>query len=189
MENIDSPNRVQISISCRNLINLENFSKSDPYAFVSMKTENDAKWLKLGPTETIFNNLNPNFVKTFQVNYFFEKKQILHIEIFDYNETEPALMGFIDIALNKLLTSPKQVVTDTIKTASEKSAGTIIVRADTVADSNHEVDAKIYCRLNSLNKGGLKIPCIRPKPDNPFLIIERQNDTEEDSQQKYIPIF
>ena len=65
---------------------MENFSKSDPYAFVLIKNENDVKWQKLGPTETIWNDLNPDFVRTFLVNYFFEKSQVLKIEIYDYNE-------------------------------------------------------------------------------------------------------
>ena len=98
-------------------------------------------------------------------------------------------MGYTEIALNKLLTSKNQTVKDDLKTDTEKSAGKIIVRADTVADSNHEVDAKIFCRLNSKSKGALKIPCFRPKPDNPILVIERANDAEEDHGSKWIKVF
>ena len=63
------------------------------------------KWQKLGQTETIWNDLCPDFVKSFLINYFFEKSQILRFEVYDYNDVTPALMGYTEIALNKLLSS------------------------------------------------------------------------------------
>lgn len=63
---------------------------------------------------------------------------------------------------------------DDLKNKTDKSAGKIVIRADTVGDSNHEVDAKLNCTL--FPKGGLKVPCLRKQPDNPFLMIERENE-------------
>ena len=42
-----------------------------------------------GRTEKILNNLNPNFAKTFTVDYFFEEVQKLKFAVFDIdNETQ-----------------------------------------------------------------------------------------------------
>lgn len=46
------------------------FSKSDPYVRVYSKKTNN-QWFLLGRTETVDNNLNPNFQKSFIMNYVF----------------------------------------------------------------------------------------------------------------------
>ena len=47
------------------------FSKSDPYVRVLCKRANTPHWVQVGRTETIDNNLNPNFQKSFIMNYVF----------------------------------------------------------------------------------------------------------------------
>ena len=53
----DTSSKVELSISCSNLKNLDYFSKSDPVVFLYIKRQND--WVKLGRTEVIDNDLNP----------------------------------------------------------------------------------------------------------------------------------
>ena len=65
---------MNVYISCRNLVDLDlGVSKSDPFAVMFIKSENETVWHCLGKTETIWNNLNPDFLKIFKVNYYFEK--------------------------------------------------------------------------------------------------------------------
>lgn len=47
--------------------------------------EKNGQWVKIGESEVIKNNLNPNFKKSFTVNYFFEENQECHFEVFDYD--------------------------------------------------------------------------------------------------------
>ena len=51
------------------------FSKSDPYVKVYFKRVPNQPWAYLGRTQTIDNNLNPNFTKSFVVQYVFEARQ------------------------------------------------------------------------------------------------------------------
>jgi hypothetical protein len=51
------------------------FSKSDPYVKVYFKPFPGQPERYLGKTETIDNNLNPNFSKTFIVDHIFEARQ------------------------------------------------------------------------------------------------------------------
>ena len=53
----DVYSRVELSISCKNLKDLDHFSKSDPAVFLYEKV--GQTWEKLGTTEVIDNNLNP----------------------------------------------------------------------------------------------------------------------------------
>lgn len=53
----DVSNKVELSISCTNLKDLDYFSKSDPCVFVYEKR--GQQWSKVGATEVIDNNLNP----------------------------------------------------------------------------------------------------------------------------------
>ena len=66
-------------------------------------------WQCLGRTETVWNNLNPDFLKFFKVNYYFEMNQFIRLEIYDQddNEAHHELIGFYECALNKILTANK----------------------------------------------------------------------------------
>ena len=53
----DVCSKVELSISCTNLKDLDHFSKSDPAVFVY--EQKGQRWEKIGRTEVIDNNLNP----------------------------------------------------------------------------------------------------------------------------------
>jgi len=53
----DVYSKVELSIACTNLKDMDVFSKSDPVVFVYEK--NGLNWIKMGRTEVIDNNLNP----------------------------------------------------------------------------------------------------------------------------------
>lgn len=59
-------------ISGRNLAGMDIFSKSDPRCIVFEKVE--GKWIKIGKTEEIKDNLNPDFTTAFTLKYYFEKE-------------------------------------------------------------------------------------------------------------------
>ena len=67
MESNSLSMEVEFTISCRKLKNLDVFSKSDPQVHVFENNQ------KVGQTEKISNNLNPDFSTTIKINYFFEK--------------------------------------------------------------------------------------------------------------------
>ena len=72
---LEPQNKVIISLSCRNLVDLDTFTVSDPQIEVYLKNGKAGSYSLLGKTECIDNNLNPDFVTTFTVDYFFEKEQ------------------------------------------------------------------------------------------------------------------
>uniref|UniRef100_A0A671YR84 Copine 8 n=1 Tax=Sparus aurata TaxID=8175 RepID=A0A671YR84_SPAAU len=88
--------KVEITVSCRNLLDRDTFSKSDP-----SKIHNLSVCLKVcvtypngilihllshcfvqfGRTEVIDNTLNPDFVRKFILDYFFEERQNLRFDL------------------------------------------------------------------------------------------------------------
>ena len=67
----DDRKKIEIFLSCRSLIEMDTFSKSDPYVIIFLKN-NDGQFLELGRTETLLNNSNPTFVKTIVLDFIFE---------------------------------------------------------------------------------------------------------------------
>lgn len=75
--------QVEIHVSCRDLADMDVFSKSDPFVVMYTQGVGTKEWREHGRTEVIMNNLNPDFVKTFVLHYFFEEVQKLKFEVYD----------------------------------------------------------------------------------------------------------
>jgi flagellar basal body rod protein FlgC len=63
--------RLEISIRCENLPNMDTMSESDPFAV--LYKQSGRMWQKLGTTEVIHDTLHPVFVKKIQVDFHFEQ--------------------------------------------------------------------------------------------------------------------
>ena len=59
--NFNQLSKVELSLSCTKLLDLDTFSKSDPFAVLYRPTNegNKRSWLKIGRTEVIYDNLDP----------------------------------------------------------------------------------------------------------------------------------
>lgn len=55
----------------------------------------------------VYNNLDPVFMKTFMVNYLFEKNQTLKCEVYDFDGEggQSDLIGQYSTRMNKILTA------------------------------------------------------------------------------------
>uniref|UniRef100_A0A4W5NSF5 Copine 8 n=1 Tax=Hucho hucho TaxID=62062 RepID=A0A4W5NSF5_9TELE len=62
---------------------MDTFSKSDPICVLYTQGIGNKEWREFGRTEVIENTLNPEFVRKFILDYFFEERQNLR---FDLNE-------------------------------------------------------------------------------------------------------
>uniref|UniRef100_A0A7N8WLK0 Copine VIII n=1 Tax=Mastacembelus armatus TaxID=205130 RepID=A0A7N8WLK0_9TELE len=107
--------KVELSVCCRNLLDRDTFSKSDPSKFLSPHT---CKKLNTHPhfgrTEVIDNTLNPDFVRKFILDYFFEERQ--------------NLLGSLGSRLEKPLIG-----------IPGRKCGTIIVRAEELSNCRESV--------------------------------------------------
>lgn len=65
-----------------NYIHLHSFSKSDPFARISIEG-GDGKYHEVGRTEVKMNNLNPTWIYPINVDYHPQEKQVIKVELFD----------------------------------------------------------------------------------------------------------
>uniref|UniRef100_A0AAY4E3A1 C2 domain-containing protein n=1 Tax=Denticeps clupeoides TaxID=299321 RepID=A0AAY4E3A1_9TELE len=70
--------KIEVSVSCRNLLDMDTFSKSDPGSNLSFFF-----FVQFGRTEMIDNTLNPDFVRKFVLDFFFEEKQNLRFDVYN----------------------------------------------------------------------------------------------------------
>ena len=95
--------KVQISISCRNLVDLDLVTVSDPEVHVYMKNSNDASYYLIGKTEMILNNLNPDFTTTFNIDFYFEKQQYLKFQVYDVDDNGLEHIGDCETTISKIM--------------------------------------------------------------------------------------
>lgn len=89
--------KITLHLSCRNLADLDTFSVSDPVCHLFVNDGEDPnKWLLFGETEQIENNLNPDFVTHFAMDYYFEREQRLKVKVYDVDITELEHIGDVE---------------------------------------------------------------------------------------------
>lgn len=137
VENRPDTTKVQLFISCRKLKDVETFSKSDPFVEVFQKTHQQ-NWSKIGQTEVIWDNLNPDFVKNFIIDYYFEEQKYLSFKVFDANlegnkEVKGDPLGEVECTLGEIVGAKGQQVIKTLTLPGhKKSTGNIILRVEEV---------------------------------------------------------
>jgi copine 5/8/9 len=103
---------VELSVSCRKLVDMDVFSKSDPMCVLFVKEPGRNEWREFGRTEIVDNSLNPDFVKKFVISYFFEERQHLRFEVFDVDSKSANLrdhdfLGRAEFTLGEVVSSGK----------------------------------------------------------------------------------
>ena len=83
--------KVQISLSAKKLKNRDLTSKSDPLAVIFIYDVPTERWYEAGRTESIMDNLNPEWATKIDVDYFFEEEQKIRIEVYDRDSNSSKL--------------------------------------------------------------------------------------------------
>eukprot|EP01084_Bolivina_argentea_P024000 44804_1 len=73
--------KIELFLSCKDLVQKDFNSKSDPFVVVYMRK--NGRFNELGRTECITDNENPSFATQFKMDYYFEEEQILRFDVFD----------------------------------------------------------------------------------------------------------
>ena len=171
--------KVQLFIQCRKLKDVDGIGQgySDPICF--LQTKNDVKatvWQKFGQTEMLKDNLNPDFQKSFLISYYFERHQPLRFEVCDGDNSGGSMqiIGFIETTLGQIMGSKNQTFIADLKVAGKpESQGKIVVRGDSVKESNWEAVIKF-------NAIGLPATttCVVCADNNPFFEIYRGSQSD-----------
>ncbi|CAK94291.1 unnamed protein product (macronuclear) [Paramecium tetraurelia] len=142
-QNTDSQiqQKLELFISCRGLANMDLFSKSDP--FVILQIQQNHNWFDFGKTEIINDNLNPNFTKTFIIDYFFECQQPLKFIVNDDDgDGKFDFIGSAETTLGCIAGSRDQMLIVDLKRGS-KTTGSLIIKAEQVRSLNKKLSMQI----------------------------------------------
>ncbi|KAM4688446.1 copine-3 [Discoglossus pictus] len=141
--------KVELSISCDNLLDRDVGSKSDPLCVLHMNSSGQ-QWFEIDRTERIKNCLNPKFCKKFLVDYYFEIVQKLKFGIYDIDNktidlTDDDFLGEFECTLGQIVSSKKLTRPLALKNGKPAGKGSITISAEEVKD-NRAVQFEVAAR-------------------------------------------
>uniref|UniRef100_A0A8V5H932 C2 domain-containing protein n=1 Tax=Melopsittacus undulatus TaxID=13146 RepID=A0A8V5H932_MELUD len=157
----------------RNLLDMDTFSKSDPVVVLFVQGSGSSEWKEFGRTEVIDNTLNPDFVRKFVLDYYFEEKQNLR---FDHDRS-PRLsqcvwgqdfLGQAFVALGEVIGSQRGRLERPLTGVPGKRCGTILLLAEELSNCRDIVTMQLCA--NKLDKKDFF------GKSDPFLVFYRSNE-------------
>ena len=126
---------ISLHVSCRNLFKMDVFSPSDP--LVKVYAKHADTWKLLGETEHIENDPNPDFVKYFEMEYYFEKQQDLKVVVHDVDQVgsrrELSMIGQAFVKLGQVMGGANLThICDITLPGKVESRGKLVLRADSI---------------------------------------------------------
>eukprot|EP00281_Chroomonas_sp_CCMP1168_P023752 CAMPEP_0206236744 /NCGR_PEP_ID=MMETSP0047_2-20121206/13881_1 /ASSEMBLY_ACC=CAM_ASM_000192 /TAXON_ID=195065 /ORGANISM="Chroomonas mesostigmatica_cf, Strain CCMP1168" /LENGTH=585 /DNA_ID=CAMNT_0053661105 /DNA_START=37 /DNA_END=1790 /DNA_ORIENTATION=- len=191
---------VQLTIECKGLRNKDTLSKSDPTCIVQHKAK-DGRWIEIGRTEKVMNDLNPKFKKQFTIDYFFEEVQDLQFLVYDVDTNSGRLedqdfLGSLQTTLGSIVGSRGSCLTAALtgtKGQLEKRYGSIKVLAEEI--SSHAGDSiKLRLAGNKLEtkdwmgKGDKYLVIKRQRGDGNFEEVHRTEVIKNSKDPAWAPI-
>ncbi|NXE91504.1 CPNE9 protein, partial [Menura novaehollandiae] len=184
----------------RNLLDMDTFSKSDPGGWWSragcmawhrygtarqpgsaplsavvvlfVQVSGSSEWKEFGRTEVIDNTLNPDFVRKFVLDYYFEEKQNLRFDVPPGSQS--ALFGAQDflgqafVALGEVIGSQRGRLERPLTGIPGKRCGTILLLAEELSNCRDIVTMQLCA--NKLDKKDFF------GKSDPFLVFYRSNE-------------
>lgn len=160
--------QIEMTLACRDLLNTDILSKSDPYCIVSMRESWQDRYFEIGRTETIDDNLNPEWVKKFVINYNFEAVQKLIFEIWDVDPNGRDFLGQFETTLADIVSFSGRQFVGNLTGGPGKNCGQIVIVTEEVTSCKQIVTMQF--EAENLTK--LAWIC----SNDPFLVMSRSNE-------------
>ncbi|KAE8612432.1 hypothetical protein XENTR_v10012852 [Xenopus tropicalis] len=166
--------KIEITVSCRSLLDMDTFSKSDPVVVLYVQGVGNKEWTEFGRTEVIDNTLNPDFVRKFVLDYFFEEKQNLRFDVFNVDSRSCNIskhkdfLGQAFCTLGEVIGSPRSRLEKPLTGIPGKKCGTIILSAEELSNCRDIVTMQLCA--NKLDKKDFF------GKSDPFLVFYRSNE-------------
>uniref|UniRef100_A0A8C1U5W9 Copine III n=1 Tax=Cyprinus carpio TaxID=7962 RepID=A0A8C1U5W9_CYPCA len=164
--------KVELTVSCENLLDMDVGSKSDPLCVLLMNTSGN-QWFEVDRTERVKNCLNPKFAKKFVVDYYFEVVQKLRFSVYDIDNktvdlSDDDFLGEFECSLGQIVSSSKLTRPLVLKNKKPAGKGTITISAEEIKDNrvvNFEAEARKLDKKDFFGKS------------DPYLEFYRQMET------------
>ncbi|XP_048771091.2 copine-9-like [Ostrea edulis] len=163
--------KIEILISCTNLADLDDFTKSDPMCVLFVRQF--GQWKEYDRTEAIRNTLNPQFVKSFVLEFEPGLTQQMMFSVYDIDSRSQDLkhhdyVGSVEDCLHNLIDENSQIKTTNKNLrvpGHAKGRGLISITTEIMRESRNKVS--IHAGGHKLDKKGV---LSLNKPDTFFQI-------------------
>ncbi|XP_067904791.1 copine-1-like isoform X3 [Heterodontus francisci] len=167
--------KVQLTISCENLMDKDVGSMSDPLCVLRQNTGADDQWMELDRTERVKNCQSPEFAKKLEVDYYFERVQKLKFGIYDIdnkstNLNDDDFLGGVECTLGQIVSSKTFTRPLHLKKGKLAGKGNITIIAEEIQDKR--------AAILQLEARNLENKDFMGKSD-PFLELYRQGDGDK----------
>lgn len=159
--------QIELTISCRNLLNLDITSKSDPFCIVKMKETWQDAYFEVGRTEIIKDNLNPEWVKKFLINYSFETVQKIKFEVWDVDPGQNDYLGEFETTIADIVPFSGTRLVAKLTAPKNKNCGQIVLVTEEVAACKQTI--RMQFEAKNLEK------MMWLARNDPFLVLSRLN--------------
>ncbi|XP_051517692.1 copine-9-like [Myxocyprinus asiaticus] len=166
--------KIEITVSCRSLLDVDTFSRSAPVVVLYIQGIGTKEWREFGRTEVIDNTLNPDFVRKFVLDYFFEEKQNLRFDVYNVDSRSSniskhkSFLGQTFCTLGEIIGSSGSRMERVLSGIPGKKCGNIIFTAEEL--SNCRDIATMQLCANKLDKKDFF------GKSDPFLVFYRSNE-------------
>ncbi|XP_065141430.1 copine-9 isoform X2 [Paramisgurnus dabryanus] len=163
--------KIEITVSCRNLLDVDTFSRSAPVVVLYVQGIGTKEWREFGRTEVIDNTLSPDFVRKFVLDFFFEEKQNLRFDVYNVdsrNMSKHSFLGQTFCTLGEIIGSTGSRMERVLSGIPGKKCGNIIFTAEEL--SNCRDIATMQLCANKLDKKDFF------GKSDPFLVFYRSNE-------------
>lgn len=160
--------RLELFFSCTALPDKDVMSKSDPFVSVKIQNRNSNHQINIGQTETVQNNLNPQFKKPLTVDYYFETVQNLFIEVRDDDgQGSSEVLGTATCTVSQILMAPTEGFTLPLVVQGSKPSK-VTIRYMKIGESKKNYRFKVKCTkvkdIEFFSKSDPFIRILRPSP-------------------------
>ncbi|XP_033484126.2 copine-9-like isoform X1 [Epinephelus fuscoguttatus] len=166
--------KIEVTVSCRSLLDVDTFSKSDPVVVLYLQAVGTKEWREFGRTEVIDNTRNPDFVRKFVLDFFFEEKQNLRFDVYNVDSRSCNIskhkdfLGQTFCTLGEIIGSTGGRLERVLSGIPGKKCGVIIFTAEEL--SNCRDIATMQLCANKLDKKDFF------GKSDPFLVFYRSNE-------------
>ncbi|MCI4390171.1 hypothetical protein PGIGA_G00119590 [Pangasianodon gigas] len=172
--------KIELCISCKNLLDKDIGSKSDPLC-VLLQSVGDDKWTEVDRTERVKNCQDPEFSKRLCIDYFFERVQKLKLGVYDIDNKSVDLkdddyLGGFECTLGQIVSSKKITNPLQLKQGKPAGKGTITIVAEEVKDNRAivlETEAKNLDKKDVFGKSDPFLEFFKQADDGTWQLVHR----------------
>lgn len=176
----DCVTKVELCISCTDLLDKDIGSKSDPLCVLLQSTGGD-KWTELARTERLNNTSSPAFSQRLKLDYHFEKVQNLKLGLYDIDNSSSDLgdddyLGGVELTLGQIVASKSLTRPLQLKKGKPAGKGSITITAEEIKDNRAielEFEAKNLDKKDTFGKSDPFLEFFKKGDDGKWQLVHR----------------